>query len=144
MNICVMASSELPRDRLACNSFSMAEHVLHPTFLHPVSTWLQLHMHMNLPPTCFARSESCCAPAGVISSGTTANIASIIIAATGRFLVMAISQGNRRGESVCQWLCCRLRGPREHQHSTAVRQHCHQRSKHHHRSSKPDPLHQGI
>src|SRR5713226_5224872 len=93
-NICVMASSELPRANATFNSFSMLADVLQPTWLHSVSTWLQLHIHMNFPPICFARSESCCAPTGAISRGAIEDIASSATAAIGRALVMAFSQCN--------------------------------------------------
>src|SRR5260370_948938 len=143
-NICVMASSESPRDNDRFNSFSMLADVLQPTWLHSVSTWLHPHMHMNFPPICLARSVSCCAPTGVINSGTIANIASIVMAPIARALVMALSQGNRRRESVRQWLRGRLLRASEHQHCAAIRQQRHQRSKHHHHSAEPDPLHQRI
>src|SRR5713226_4652603 len=86
-NICVMASSFLPPLTDWLNSFSMAAEVMQPTWLHCVSTWLQLHMHMNLPPICFSRSESCCAPAGVSNNGTPAITISAAIAKNRRELV---------------------------------------------------------
>src|SRR5260370_2793430 len=102
------------------------------------------HMHLIFVPTCFARSESCCAPSGAISSDAVANNANTAIAATGRALVMTLSQGDRRGKPMCYRLSHRLRGSREHQHRTAIRQHRHECSDHHHHSAEPDPLHQRI
>src|SRR5713226_7058 len=139
-----MASSELPRDNDRFNSFSMLADTLQPTWLHSVSTWLHPHMHMNLPPICFARSESCCAPTGVITSGAIANTASVAIVAIARALVMAISQGNRRGQFMSQRLCRRLLGTREHQHGAAIRQQSHNRSKNYHHSSEPEPIKKWI
>src|SRR6266851_1712610 len=99
------------------------------------------HRHLIFMPTCFARSESCCAPSGAISSDAVANNANIAIAATGRASVMAFSQCNRRGQSMRHWLSHWLLCSREHQHGSAIRQHRHERSEHHHHSAEPDPLH---
>src|SRR5216684_5369209 len=125
-----MASSELPRDNDRFNSFSMLADTLQPTWLHSVSTWLHPHMHMNLPPICFARSESCCAPTGVITSGAIANITSSAIAAIGRPLVMALSHASGWSKPMHHRLCYKLLGAGEHQHGAPIRQQRHQRSKH--------------
>ena len=118
---------------------------MHPTWLHCVRICLQLQIvvptpQISLPPSCLAWSV-CCATAGVMVSGKVASNRMTKTAAYWRTLVMALSQCNRRGKSMRQWLRGRLLGAREHQHGTAIRQHRHQRSKDHHRSPQPDPLH---
>src|SRR5881396_1215923 len=95
------------------------------------------HMHLIFMPTCFARSENCCAPTGVISSSTIANVASVTMAAIERTLIMTLSHSGGRGKPMRHWLCghCQLLCAREHEHRAAIRQQCHQRSKHHHESA---------
>src|SRR2546422_42815 len=111
-----MAVSESPRATHWPSSFSMPAETVHPTWLHWVRTWLQPHMHMNLPPICLARSDGCCAPALGSSNGAIANTASTASTATagiGRALVMALSQGHGRSQPGLQVLCQWLLGARQ-------------------------------
>src|SRR2546428_9406721 len=98
------------------------------------------HMHLIFMPTCFARSENCCAPTGVISSSTIANVASVTMAAIERTLIMTLSHSGGRGKPMrhslgrhCPVLCAR-----RHEHHDAARQPCPPRSHHHHHSAAPD------
>src|SRR2546427_9760116 len=150
-NACKICSSVSPLAMCWSTSFSIALAVSHgPENAPPGCEQIPAamshprHMHLIFMPTCFARSESCCAPSGAISSGAIADIASSAIAAIGRVLLMAFSQCNRRGKPMRHWLCRWLLGGREHQHRTAIRQHSHERSAYHHHSAEPDPLHQLI
>src|SRR6267143_4395823 len=104
------------------------------------------HRHLIFMPTCLERSESCCAPTGVINSGVIANITSSAMAVIARTLVMAFSHGNCRSKPMRHWLCSggRLLCAREHQYRPAIRQQRNQRPKHYHHSAEPDPLHQRI
>src|SRR5260370_36450387 len=122
----------------------MPAETVHPTWLHWVRTWLQPHMHMNLPPICLARSDGCCAPALGSSNGAIANIASPATAAIGRALVMALSQGHRRSQPGLQVWRHRLLGARKDQPRAAVGQQRYQRAKHHETPAEPDPLYKRV
>src|SRR4029077_4603630 len=139
-----MTVSESPRATHWSNSFNMLADVVQPTWLHCVSTWLQPHMHMNLPPICFARS-GCCACAREERSAPEDTLSAMTRekAATRR-LVMPLPK--RHGGRKRLRLLPRgsLGGAGQTQHGTTVRQQRNQRAQHHHQAAKPNPLHQWI
>src|SRR6266849_4541295 len=113
--------------------------------MHCFKTWLQPHMHMNLPPICFARSV-CCAAMGEITNGAGAKAPTTRSRARSRRgLVMTFLQGGRRAERPPKHrTSCGLLGPGEDQHSAPIRKKRHESAADDDHAAKPDPLYERI